>query len=102
MNPTQTMEQYLLTKHSHLTGIKMNENQTERVLPIHVILRARIVKKIKTQEKILIGQIDEPVTELRKLGWVIMKPGRESSYSNVLLRTAAINTYEELYSLDVY
>ena len=30
-----------------------------------------------------------------------MNPGKESSYSNVLLKTAAINTYEELCSLDV-
>ena len=30
-----------------------------------------------------------------------MSPGKDSSYSNVLLRTAAINTYEELCSLDV-
>ena len=30
-----------------------------------------------------------------------MTPGKESSYSNVLLRTAAINTYKELCSLDV-
>ena len=30
-----------------------------------------------------------------------MSPGKESSYSKVLLRTAAISTYEELCSLDV-
>ena len=32
---------------------------------------------------------------------VIMSSGKESSYSNVLLKTAAINTYEELWSLNV-
>ena len=30
-----------------------------------------------------------------------MSSRKESSYSNVLLRTAAINTYEELCSLDI-
>ena len=30
-----------------------------------------------------------------------MSPGKESSYSNVLLRSAAINIYEELCSLGV-
>ena len=30
-----------------------------------------------------------------------MNPGQESRYSNVLLRAAAINNYEELCSLDV-
>ena len=30
-----------------------------------------------------------------------MSPGKESSYYNLLFRTAPINTYEELCSLDV-
>ena len=91
----------MLTKYPHLTGIKMNENQAKAVLPIHAILEASDFTKIKTQEILRIGQICDPVAELAKLGWVIMSPGKESSYSNVLFRTAAINTYEELCSLDV-
>ena len=77
----------MLTKYPHLTGIKMNENQTKVTLPIHVILGASDFTKIKAQERPRIRQIGDPV--------------KESSYSNVLLRTAAINTYEELCSLDV-
>ena len=91
----------MLTKYPHLTGIKMNENQTKAILPIHVILGASDFTKIKTQERTRIGQIGDPVPELTKLRWVIMSPGKESSYSNVLLRTASINTYEELCSLDI-
>ena len=79
----------------------MNENQAKATLAIHVILGASDFTKIKTQERPRIGQIDDPVAELTKLGWVIMSPVKESSYSNVLLGTAAINTYEELCSLDV-
>ena len=91
----------IFTKYPHLTGIKMNENQTKATLAIHVILGASDFTKIKTQERPRIGQIDDPVAELTKLGWVIMSPVKESSYSNVLFGTAAINTYEELCSLDV-
>ena len=91
----------ILTKYPHLTGIKINENQTKATLPIHVILGASDFTKIKAQERPRIGQIGDPVAELTKLEWIIMSPGKKSSYSNVLLRTAAINTYEELCSLDV-
>ena len=91
----------MLAKYPHLTGIKMNENQTKATLPIHVILGASDFTKIRTQERPRIGQIGDPVAELTKLGWVIMSLGKESSYSNVLIRTAAINAYEELCSLDV-
>ena len=35
------------------------------------------------------------------MGWFIRSSGKESNYSNVLLTAAAINTYEELCSLDV-
>ena len=79
----------------------MNENQTKSILSIHVILGESDFLKIKTQERPRIGQIADPVAELTKLGWVIVNPRKESSYFNVLLRTAAINTYEELCSNDV-
>ena len=91
----------MLTKYPHLTGIKMNENQAKAALPIQAISGPNDFKKTKTQGIPLIGQIGAPVAELTKLGWVIMSPGQESSCSNVLLRRAAINTYEELCSLDV-
>ena len=90
-----------LTKYPHLMGIKMNENQTKAILPIHVILGACDFTKIKTQERPRIGQVGDPVAELTISGWVIMSTGKDSCYSNVLLRAAAINTYGELCSLDV-
>ena len=91
----------MLIKYPHPIWIKMNENQTKATLPIQVILGASDFTKIKTQERPRIGQIGDPVAELTKLRWVIMGPGKESSYYNVLLRTTAINTYKELCSLDV-
>ena len=91
----------ILVKYPDLKEIKMNENRTKATHPIHIILGASDFTKIKTQERPRIGQIGDPVVELTKLGWVIMSPGKDSSYSNVLLRTAALNTYKELCSLDV-
>ena len=46
----------------------MNENQAKATLAIHVILGASDFTKIKTQERPRIGQIDDPVAELTKLG----------------------------------
>ena len=97
LNATDSDYRTILVKYPHLKEIKMNENRTKATHPIHIILGASDFTKIKTQERPRIGQIGE----LTKLGWVIMSPGKDSSYSNVLLRTAAINTYKELCSLDV-
>ena len=91
----------MLTKYPHVTGIKMNENQTKSILSIYVIFGESDFLKIKTQERPRTGQIADPVAELTKLGWEIVNPRKGSSYFNVLLRTAAINTYEELCSIDV-
>ena len=106
LNVTNPDYGIMLTKYPHLTGIKMNEDQTKARLPIHIILGASDFTKIKTQERPRIGDsvaelTNDPVAELTKLGWVIMSPGKGSSYCNVLLRTAAVNTYEELCGLDV-
>ena len=49
----------MLTKYPHLTGIKMNGNQTKAILPIQVILGASDFTKIKTREKPWIWQIVE-------------------------------------------
>ena len=32
------------------------------------------------------GQIGDPAAELTKLRWFLMNPGKESNYSNVLLK----------------
>ena len=79
----------------------MNENQAKATLVIHVFVGASNFTKIKTRERPRIGEIGDPAAELTKLGRVIMSPEKESSHSNVLLITAAINTYEEPCSLDV-
>ena len=66
-----------------------------------MILGASDFTKIKTQERPRIGQIGDPIAELTRLGWIIISPGKESSYSHLLFKTTALNSYEELCSLDV-
>ena len=39
----------MLTKYPHLTGIKMSENETKAILPIHVILGASDLLECATQ-----------------------------------------------------
>ena len=91
----------MLSDYPHLKEVKMDEFQTKAVLPIHVILGASDFTKIKTQEAPRIGKLGDPIAELTKLGWIIISLGKESSYSHLLLKTLALNSYEELCSLDV-
>ena len=86
----------MLTKYLHLTGIKMNENQTKATLPIHVILGANDFTKIKTQERSPDKTDRRPSSRINKYVMFIMSPGKKCSYSNVLLTAAAIKIYEEL------
>ena len=59
----------------------MNKNQAKATILIHVFLGASDFTKIKTQERPRIGEMDDPVAELIKLGWVIMRLGKKSSHS---------------------
>ena len=86
----------MLTKNPYLMEIKINENQTKETLPKQVIFEASDFTKIKTGERPQIGQISNPLAELTKLVSFIMNPGKMSNHSNVLLRIAIINAYEEL------
>ena len=91
----------MLDDYPHLKGIKMDEFQTKAVLPIHVILEASDLTKIKTKEAPRIGKIGDPIAESTKLGWIIISPGEESTYSNLLLKISAFKNYGGLCSLDV-
>ena len=52
--------------------------------------------KIKNHERPRVGNIDDLLAESTKLQWVIMSAVKDSSYCNVQLGTASINSYEEL------
>ena len=92
----------MLSDYPHLKGVKMDKFQAKAALHIHVTLGASHFAKIKTKEAPRIGKIGDPIAELTKLGWIIIRPGKESNYySHLLLKTSAFNNFEKLCSLDV-
>jgi len=74
----------LLSKYSHLKGVKNEDNDSRPQIP------AQRVEKP--------GQ---PVAEKTLLGWTLMSPGREDVGSSMLLTQSALVDYEQLCFLDV-
>ena len=62
-------------KYSHLSHIFITDHDTKKDLPVQVILGAGDYTKIKTQERARVGQLGEPITELTRIGWVVISPG---------------------------
>ena len=67
----------LLEKYQHLKEVKLNETETKKSLPIHVVLGSGEYARVKTQERPRVGKEGEPIAELNKLGWFVMSPGTE-------------------------
>ena len=91
----------LLSKYSHLKGLKIEDNDSRPEIPIHVVLGASEYVTIKTGTAQRVGKPGQPVAEKTLLGWTLMSPGREDVGSPVLLTQAALVDYEQLCSLDV-
>ena len=77
--------------YNHLKDIIINDTDTKKELPVHVILGAGDYTKIKTQERARVGQPGEPIAELTKLGWVVIFPGQETSV--LKRRSMTMKTY---------
>ena len=91
----------LLSKYSHLKGVKIEDNDTRPQIPIHVVLGASEYATIKTSTAQRVGKPGQPVAEKTLLGWTLMSPGREDVGSPLLLTQSALVDYEQLCSLDV-
>lgn len=91
----------LLSKYSHLKGVKIEDNDTRPQIPIHVVLRASEYATIKTSNAQRVGKPGQPVAEKTLLGWTLMSPGREDVGNPMLLTQSALVDYEQLCSLDV-
>ena len=91
----------LLSKYSHLKGVKIEDNDTRPQIPIHVVLGASEYATIKTSTTQRVGKPGQPVAEKTRLGWTLMSPGREDVGSPVLLTQSVLVDYEQLCSLDV-
>ena len=91
----------LLQKYQHLNQVKLNETETKKSLPIHVVLRSGEYARVKTQERPRVGNEGEPIAELTKLGWFVMSPGTEFDEAKMLLTQTFQADYEALCRLDV-
>ena len=91
----------LLSKYSHLNGVKIEDNDTRLEIPIHVVLGTSEYATIKTSTAQRVGKPGQPVAEKTLLGWTLMSPGREDIGSPMLLTQSALTEYEQLCALDV-
>lgn len=91
----------LLSKYSHLKGVKIEDNNTRLQIPIHVVLGTSEYATIKTSTAQRVGKPGQPVAENTLLGWSLMSPGREDVGSPMLLTQSALTDYEQLCALDV-
>jgi len=91
----------LLTKYPHLHGVEMEETDTKKILPIHVILGANEYTKIKMAGYQRAGAMGEPIAEQTRFGWTIMSSGAEVDLQNMFLTQTSVGDYEELCRMDV-
>ena len=84
-----------------MKDLTINDTDTKKELPVHVLLEAGDYTKIKTQEMARVGQPGEPIAELTKLGWVVISPGQETSVTKILFSKTSVHDYENLCNLDV-
>ena len=91
----------LLSKYSHLNGVKIEDNDTRPQIPIHIVLGASEYATIKTSTAQRVGKPGQPVAEKTLLGWTLMSPGREDVGSPMLLTQSALTDYEQLCALDM-
>ena len=68
----------------HLKDLQVDDHDPKCELPVHVILDISDYSKTKTQKRPRVGLPVEPISELTKLGWVIVTPGQETGVTNFL------------------
>ncbi|XP_028414003.1 uncharacterized protein LOC114536864 [Dendronephthya gigantea] len=91
----------LIKRYQHLNAVQINDSDTKKEFPIHVILGSGEYSRIKTSTRPLVGNDCEPVAEKTKLGWFIMSPGVEFDKSTMLLTQTSQADFEDLCRLDV-
>ena len=64
----------LIEGSSHLKGVRMDEVDEKAKLPVHLILGANELVKIRTGECLRVGRRGDPVAEYTPFGWKIMTP----------------------------
>ena len=92
----------LIKQYEHLSDVNMLDTSTKESLPVHLILGSGDFAKLKTATTPKVGRnLNDPVAEYTKLGWVIYSPGDEDEVTHLNLIKSCRNDYEQLCSLDV-
>ena len=91
----------LIERYQHLTTVRIDDCDTKKRLPVHVVLGSGEYARIKTSTKPLIGRDSEPVAEKTKYGWTIMSPGVELDKRTMLLTQTLRADFDNLCRLDV-
>ncbi|XP_028405809.1 uncharacterized protein LOC114528390 [Dendronephthya gigantea] len=91
----------LIETHEHLKGVHMNDIDEKALLPVHLILGASDMSRIKTTVPAKVGNDGMPIAEKTALGWIIMSPGREKNHSYLMFTKSSQEDYMHLCSLDV-
>ncbi|XP_068739951.1 uncharacterized protein [Montipora capricornis] len=91
----------MIGRYHHLKGVEMDDIDTKRDLPVHLILGASEYAQVKTETTPRIGKPGEPIAEWTRLGWTILSPGSEPNLTSMFLTQTSAVDYENLCRLDV-
>ena len=75
----------------------MNDEAEKPLLPVHLILGASEISRIKTAKPVRVGEVGTPVAEKTTLGWTITSPG----HSYMMFAKSYQENYIDLCSLVV-
>ena len=88
----------LVKSHPHLRGVEMENSDTKARLPVHVIIGANDLAKIRTSDRLRVGRRGDPVAERTRFGWTIMSPGTD--LGNAYLAVNSTVDHNRLCALD--
>ena len=88
----------LVKSHPHLRGVEMEDSDTKARLPVHVIIGANDLAKIRTSDRLRVGRRGDPVAERTRFGWTIMSPGTD--LGNAYLAVNSTVDHNRLCALD--
>ncbi|PFX12136.1 hypothetical protein AWC38_SpisGene23954 [Stylophora pistillata] len=91
----------LIKANPHLKAVRMDDEDTKQMLPVHIMLGANDFAKIRTGERLRVGCRGDPVAESTRSGWTVMSPGADSGLSPALSVVNSNADYEKLCALDV-
>ncbi|KAK3748961.1 hypothetical protein QZH41_006847 [Actinostola sp. cb2023] len=86
----------LIEANSHLRGVEMDDDDEKDQLPVHLIIGANDVAKIRTGERLRGGRRGDPVAEFTRFGWTIMSPEADTDLSAAYMAINSTTDYEQL------